>query len=168
MKKTLAFCFLTLLCGCTQPAPPAASGTPVAATPVSQDFSGIKDKSVKDFAVAPFGGMSAELSGIVGAKLESGKGAYVPMMEASSGNKVLLAFIPGLEPAEADKRAGSGQLKISGQLKPIEDAGLAKAVEGKLGGSLFQFEGKPVYVVLTEDPLPAAGAPATPTAKGTP
>ena len=166
MKKTLALCILTLLCGCTQPAPPAASGTPAAATPVSQDFSGIKDKSLKDLAVAPFGGMSAELSGLVGTRLEAGKGAYVPMMEASSGNKFVLAFIPGLDPAEADKRAAGGQLKISGQLKPIEDASLAKALEGKLGGSLFQFEGKPVYAVLTGDPLPPAGA--TPTPKGTP
>ncbi|MBS2035009.1 hypothetical protein JST97_08470 [bacterium] len=168
MKKTLALCLLTLLCGCTQPAPPAASGTPATATPpVSQDFSGIKDKSIKDLTVAPFGGMSAELAGLVGTKLESEKGAYVPMMEASSGNKFVLAFIPGLDPAEADKRAG-GQLKISGQLKPIEDAALAKSLEGKLGGSLFQFDGKPVYAVLNGDPFPSAGAASTPTPKGTP
>lgn len=165
MKKTLALCVLTMLCGCSQPAPPAASGTPVAATPVSQDFTSLKDKSVKDFAVAPFGGMSKDLSNLVGTKLESGKGAYVPMMEPSSGNKFVIAFIPGADPGEIDGRTAS-QLKVSGQLKPIEDAALVKSLEGKLGGSLFQQDGKPVYLLLASDPWPSAGA--APTPKGTP
>ena len=166
MKKTLALCLLTLLCGCSQPAPPAASGTPVAsASPVTQDFSSIKDKSVKDFSMAPFGGMSKDLSVLIGSKLESGKGAYVPFMEPSSGNKVIIAFIPGADATEVDARTAS-QMKVSGQLKPIEDAALVKSVEGKLGGSLFQQDGKPVYLLLANDPWPPAGA--APTPKGTP
>ena len=165
MKKTMALCLLTLLCGCSQPAPPAVSGTPVAATPVTQDFSSLKDKSVKDFSVAPFGGFSKDLSALVGTKLEAGKGAYVPMMEPSSGSKFILAFIPGVDPAEVDGRT-AGQMKVTGQLKTIEDAGLAKSIEGKLGGSLFQQDGKPVYLVLDSDPWPTAGA--APTPKGTP
>ncbi len=164
MKKTMALCLLTLLCGCSQPAPPAVSGTPVAATPVTQDFSSLKDKSIKDLAVAPFGGFSKDLSALLGTKLEPGKGAYVPLMEPSSGSKFIIAFIPGVDPAEVDGRT-AGQMKVSGQLKPIEDAGLAKSVEGKLGGSLFQQDGKPVYLVLESDPWPAGAAP---TPKGTP
>lgn len=165
MKKTLALCLLTLLCGCSQPAPPAVSGTPVAATPVTQDFSTLKGKAVKDLAVAPFGGMSKDLSALIGTKLESGKGTYVPLMEPSSGNKVIIAFLSGADAAEVDART-SGPLKVSGQFKSIEDAALAKSLEGKLGGSLFQQDGKPVYLVLESDPWPAGGA--TPNSKGTP
>lgn len=165
MKKTLALCLLTLLCGCSQPAPPAVSGSPVAATPVTQDFSSVKDKTVKELAVAPFGGMSKDLSALVGTKLESGKGAYVPMMEPSSGNKVILAFLPGADAVEVDARTAA-QLKVSGQLKPIEDAALVKSLEGKLGGTLFQQDGKPVYLLLDSDPWPVGVA--TPAPKGTP
>ncbi|MBX3171993.1 MAG: hypothetical protein KF760_31590 [Candidatus Eremiobacteraeota bacterium] len=154
MKKTLALCLLTLLCGCSQPAPPAASGTPVAATPVTQDFSTLTGKTVKDFTIAPFGGLSKDLSTLVGAKLEAGKGAYVPFIEPSSGNKFVVAFIPGADPAEVDSRA-AGPLKVSGQFKSIEDGALAKSLEGKLGGSLFQQDGKPVYLLLDSDPWPA-------------
>lgn len=165
MKKTFALCLLTLLCGCSQPAPPAASGTPVAATPVTQDFSTLKGKTVKDFTIAPFGGLSKDLSSLVATKLEAGKGAYVPFIEPSSGNKFVLAFIPGADPTEVDART-AGPMKVSGQFKSIEDAALAKSLEGKLGGSLFQQDGKPVYLVLESDPWPAAGT--TPAPKGTP
>ena len=166
MNKTLALCFLTLLCGCSQPASPGASGTPAAvATPANQDFSALTDKTVKDFPVAPFGGMSKDLAGILGTKLESDKGAFVPMLDTKSGSKFVLAFIPGADPTEVDGRQPS-QMKVSGQLKPIEDAGLAKTLEGKLGGSLLQLAGKPVYLVVDQDPWPAGGA--TPTPKGTP
>lgn len=115
--------------------------------------------------MAPFGGMSKDLSAMVGTKLEPGKGAYVPMMEPSSGSKFILAFVPGADPAEVDARTAT-QMKVSGQLKTIEDTALAKSLESKLGGSLFQQDGKPVYLVLESDPWPVAGA--TPTPKGTP
>lgn len=115
--------------------------------------------------MAPFGGMSKDLSALVGTKLESGKGAYVPLMEPSSGNQVIIAFLSGADAAEVDAR-NSGPMKVSGELKTIDDAALAKTLEGKLGGSLFQQDGKPVYLLLDGDPWPTGAA--TPAPKGTP
>lgn len=115
----------------------------------------------------PLGGQSVTLEGMIGDKLGTGKGAFFPLLQMDQPDQVLLVFVPNVTAADLDKRESSS-IEVSGQLKPIEDAGVASAVEGKLQGKLLQKNGKPVYLEASSDPWPAAEASGSATPGQTP
>lgn len=165
MRTKLALCCLTLLYGCSNPAPPAPTGSPsVSASPTAAtNFSDIQGQSVEGIKGTPLtGGTSATLEPVIGTKLASNPGAYFPLLQVDAPDQVLLVFVPGVTPAELDKRP-SANLTVSGTLKPIEDAALANTIGTKIsGGKLFQKDGKPVYLEASSDPWPAGGSTASP------
>ena len=169
MKMTFAICALTLLCGCSQPAPPAPS-SPAAVTtasPVNEDMAALKGNSVKDLTVTPYGGMSKDLDEQLKGKIDSSGGAFVPLIDVKSPETFMVAFIPGVSGEQLDART-SQQLVVSGTLKPVEDATVVKAVEAKMAGKWLQQDGKYVYLVVEGDPWPSAAPSTSPTPQGTP
>lgn len=151
--------------GCSQPAAPAASSTPspVAGSPAQTDFGQLAGDKVENLKGTPLGGTATAVTGLVGSKLNTPDGAFVPLLQTDKPEQVMLAFVPGATAAQLD--AATGPVSLSGELKPMEAAGLAEQVEAKLTGKLQRRDGKAVYLVCNSNPFASTpGSSATPPA----
>jgi hypothetical protein len=156
MKNTLALLtFGLLLTGCSQTPPPVAapSAAPAVAssTPAAPNFDQLKGEQVTDLPVAPYVGQCVALEAKIKDKLGSAKGTFVPLLEVTDPSHVMLGFVPGVTAKQLDARSNQ-PLKVSGQLKPIEDADLVKSLEAHLSGKLFKRGERAFYLELSSDP----------------
>lgn len=148
--------------GCSTPGP-RGQATPMAtATPV-REFSAIQQDEIERLQVTPLCGFSSDLAPLLGDRLSSQAGSYVPLLQQSSPDNVLIGFLGGVPPAQLDLRT-SESLLVQGRLRTFEDEELVKKLEDKLLGKLFRRNGKAVWLEMTSDPwnLPTPSPTPTP------
>lgn len=120
---------------------------------------------VDNLEATPLSGFSTDLTPLLEQKLAGGPGAYVPLLQTTAPDLVLLAFVPKLTAKELDGRP-SQSLRFQGKLRTWEDAELAKKVEEKLVGKLYRKDGKILWLELSHDPWPESARPkSTPSPK---